>query len=659
MLKAKIRQLEEELEQERKRQGPSQKILASIPILEKEKLRLQAQVNETLKELSKAKEQLHSATYASNKHEAEKDILQVKYNKLQKDHDRIKAQNEIVEYERDQLLREKKNRENRANENDKDHEANLIAIQSLSKQNDELVESESKLKERICVLVKGLREVKKSVKNVREENVMLHGEIVDNGVAMAETMKKCVQGLEQVVEQMNSGSENKSERGDSNDNEELARLKEELEDSKTCFHALLQRVIELESGEGKSGDGEEAKSNLQVSHAGCPNCAKLQEELGTLRSHHDELKEELGKIEIEHEEMSNDNEDLQQEVKYLKKVLSYRTDVMQVQVSEKTTRQMQRLETNLEEAERKCKGLEDEVGRLHNQKQSLLVNILKLHEEEVAGAQNGDEHLEDDEEEEGSDDDGMSDDETTRLSLNRSKSSGKRQVYGNSEAEFSSGASFYESESESESDEWSELEDVSQRLRDYVKGIVSERKRLRSNIKELMSEKRHLNKRVDKSSNDFKSLMKRIQKLDAENVKLREKVKKERRDLKAKLKKEEQEAERLREKLKETESEKDALMKCIEMNSSNPQTEVVETTEELDLDDVSRLIAKAQAFAMEEKSKSDETSEESEEDETDGKEEVKKEDNKEEEETEEGSSSSSEEDEIVSKHPGKVFSSIS
>ncbi|XP_031574233.1 trichohyalin-like [Actinia tenebrosa] len=650
MLKARIRQLEEELEQERKRQGPSERILASIPILEKEKLRLQAQVNETLQELSKAKEQLHSATYVSNKHEAEKDILQVKYNKLQKDQDRIKAQNEVLEYERDQLLREKKNRENRANEDEKDHEANLITIQTLSKQNDELLESESKLKERICILVKGLREVKESVMNVREENVLLHDEIVDNGVAMSETMKKCVQGLQQVIGKVNSGGENKSEKGDSNDNEEIARLKEELEDSKTCFHALLQRVIELESGEGKSGDGEEAKSNHRVNYVGCPNCAKLQEELRELSSQYEEMQQELEKIEIKHEEMSNDNEDLQQEVKYLKKVLSYRTDVMQVQVSERTTRQMQRLETNLEEAERKCKDLEDEVGRLHNQKQSLLVNILKLHEEEVAAAQNGEEPHEDEEEDEGSDDDGMSDDDNGRLSLNRSKSSGKRSVYGNSEAEFSSGASFYESESESESDEWSELDDTSQRLQDYVKGIVSERKRLRSNIKELMAEKRNLNKRVDKSSNDFKSVMKRMQKLDAENVTLREKVKKERRDLKAKLKKEEQEAERLREKLKETESEKDALMKCIEMRSASEPAEAVDTTEELDVDDVSRLIAKAQAFALEEKSKSDEASEESEEEETDGKDEADEEEEdkkEEEEESEEGSSSSSEEEEIL------------
>lgn len=642
MLRARIKQLEAELELEKARHLPNDAILSSIPILEKEKLRLQSQVNEALQDLAKAKSQLRTASYTTNRLEAEKDVIETKYRKLEKDFEKLQNQNVELQFERDQLLREKKNR---TNEKDMDMDANLVTIQSLSQRNEELTHSESELKERVCVLVKGLRDVKESVAKVKEENVLLHEEIVDNGVEMAESMKKCLLGLQQVVQQFNNES-NKMV-----DNDEIQRLTEELADSKSCCSALLQRVVELETN---TGHGDISPKNYD----GCPNCAKLEEEIKELHMDYDELKENHEKLEEKMEEVSNDREDLFQETKYLKKVLSYRQDIMEVQVSEKTTRQLQRLETNLEEAEKKCKGLEDEVGVLYKQKQTLLENIMKLHDEEVA-QQNADGDEDEDNDLSDEDDDDYSSDEqiTSTPSPSRPKSgSMKKSLYANisNDAEFSSGASFYgsDTESESESDEWSELEGSSRRLQDLVSGLKSDRKRLRSNLKELMQDKRSLNKRIGKSTQDFKSLMKRMEKLDSENTSLREKVKTERRALKSKLKKEEKESERLRENLKDMESEKAALMKCIEMNSAAAnEVETNEPADDLEDDDISRLIAKAQAFAQEEKETKmqDAIVEESEEEEAESVDERDNEEGesgeKEEAESEEKSSSSSEEEE--------------
>lgn len=614
MLRARIKQLEGELELEKARHAPNEAILSSIPILEKEKLRLQAQVNEAVQDLAKAKSQLRTATYTSNRLEAEKDVLETKYRKLEKDFEKLKSETVELQYEKGQLLREKKNK---TNENEMDTDANLVLIQSLSKRNEELTQSESELKEHVCVLVQGLRDVKEGVAKVKEENILLHEEIVDNGGAMAEAMKKCLLGLQQVVDQINKNS-NKRNSTVSNDNEEIERLNEELADTKSCMNALLQRVVELEAGTASDSTPQ------SVNYDGCPNCAKFEEEIKDLQMDYDEVKANLEKLEAQFEEVKSDRDDLQDEAKYLKKVLSYRQDIMEVQVSEKTTRQMQRLETNLEEAEKKCKDLEDEVGNLYNQKQSLLDNIIKLHDEEMVQQNgNGDENDDDDFSDDDDDEDLSSDDQSTvNPYQSRSKSNSmKKSLYANisNDAEFSSGASFYgsDTESESESDEWSELEGSSRRLQDLVSGLKSDRKRMRSNLKELMADKRGLNKRIDKSKQDFKSLMKRMEKLDSENTSLRDKVKKDRRALKSKVKKEEKESERLRESLKEMESEKAALMKCIEMNSAaTNEAETQETTDELEEDDISRLIAKAQAFAQEEKeNKVQETIEEESEDE--------------------------------------------
>ncbi|KAK3752712.1 hypothetical protein QZH41_018681, partial [Actinostola sp. cb2023] len=613
MLRARIRQLESELELEKAKHAPNDAILSSIPILEKEKLRLQAQINEALQDLGKAKSQLRTATYTTNRLDAEKDVVETKYKKLEKDFEKLKAQNVELEFERDKLLREHKNQ---TNENDKDMDANLVTIQSLSQRNDELVQSEYELKEQVCVLVQGLQDVRESVLKVKEENGLLHYEIVDNGVAMAECMNKCLLGLQQIVDRMNNESANKRVSIVSNASEyeeEIERLTEELADSKSCMHALLQRVVELESTSVSS----EATTDKEVNYDGCPGCMKLREELKKLQMDYDEQKEKIEKMEAEMEDLSTEKDDLHQEAKYLKKVLSYREDVMEVQVSQKTTRQLQRLETNLEEAEKKCNDLENEVGVLYKQKQSLLVNMMKLHDEEVA-QQNGDgDDDDDDDDDDHSDDDDddyddySSDEQTPRTTPPRSKTGSlKKSLYANisNEAEFSSGASFYgsDTESESESDEWSDLEESPRRVRDLVSGLKSERKRMKSNIKELMTDKRNLNKRIDKSTQDFKSLMKRMQNLDSDNKSLRDKVKTERRALKSKVKKEERESERLRESFKEMESEKAALIKCIEMNSAANELETKEPTEDLDMDDMTRLIAKAQAFAQEERENKDE-----------------------------------------------------
>ncbi|EDO41861.1 predicted protein [Nematostella vectensis] len=648
MLKARIRQLEGERDSLQEKLDIMEKRISSGASVEKDNIRLQVQLNDATKDLEKTRKKLDEANEASKKAISEKSVLQSRHNTLLVEMEKLQISVERTEDEKTVLQGEKNNLINKNKRLQKEIDASLEDADRLSEENTNLVAENKRLRNRLNDLLHGLRDVKRSVVRVKEENGLLHDEIVSNGAEMMAIMKKCFGGLEMVVSQMDKQETTGNKHGGgipSNDrlDNENQKLRKELADRVDQNEILLKQVKELEKVRDEQMDdledqykeiehlkeiNEELNNrNVELSKAdnvsfsrtdeeveGCPGCAKLRLELNALQEEYESQKIKIEELEVRIEDLKEENDDYQQETKYLKQVLSYREDMKSVQVSQKATRQLQKLESNLEDAEKKCKDLEDEVSKLYSQKQTLLMNILKQHEEEVEGQDNaGDEdgEEEDDENEEDENEEDASEEEqpnvTSSFSFRTPKSRGGT-IFGkrsySMESEFSSGGtSFYDSSSDEENDAPSELNNAPQKLKDYVYVLQDDLKHFKSSFKETRAEKKSMERRLENSSEDFKAMLQRMQKLDKENVQIRDKMRKEKKTYKSQVKSFEQRIEELKENLQETEEEKQALIRCMQMNGGGPELETPvkkEPESPIPMDDMSRLIAKAQEFARQE-----------------------------------------------------------
>ena len=147
--------------------------LAVVPLLEKEKLHLQKQVNEILQENEKRKSEVELVSTTVEKEKHEREELQTKNQTLSTDLE--KSYEEIKELKQKNLLLEevkssltRKNEENAAS---LDEYRN--SIDKLTSSNSALVQQNDEARNKISILLEGLKSLKECVAKFQEEKTRL------------------------------------------------------------------------------------------------------------------------------------------------------------------------------------------------------------------------------------------------------------------------------------------------------------------------------------------------------------------------------------------------------------------------------------------------------------------------------------------------------
>ena len=614
--------------------------LAVVPLLEKEKLHLQKQFNEIVQENQKTKSELESINLSSQKQTEEKDELQAEHDKLAADlmssHMEVKVlegQNVLLEEAKSTLARENEEKEEAI-------KTYLDKIETLTSSNTALVVQEDRSRSKVSTLLQGLQFLKDCVKNFREENKGLQSQIVENGRELAGTIRNCVGGFEKVIESLENEKGNKIEEGiqvfidvdkldkDSQcgDLQSVELILSQLEESKQSVECLKNRISEMENrNEANVKQEEHVNSELsatsqvqnskQMSTEGttatdCPGCTSLQTQMKALTSDLDSVRVSLQKSESERDDAMEEKNELRREAKYLKYVLSYREDVQSLQMTNQQTKELERMGTNLVEAENKVTDLEDEVGRLQQEKQTLLLSILNLY----SGQEVEDVKEEDEDEEEATDEIAsenkdenkeQEDKENASEVFEKSPSVGvsprtpesaarREQLKFRFQLSLSESEYSYSSDRTEEEDE-SDNEDVTSPTVLHLQTIKTENKQLKSNLFEANEEKEELLSSLDKLCEEYDSLKVSHDKLEEERGLLSDKAKKDRIAYQFRLRQVEMERENMRDTLRQVQDEKLALLKCLE--NKNFEAQPLSPIPDLDLD---KIIARAQSFAQEE-----------------------------------------------------------
>ena len=646
VMKNKVKELESEnLELKTKLQGMEHR-LAVVPLLEKEKLHLQKQVNEVVQENEKKTRELETLNSSSVK-------LKEEMNGLQAEGDKLKmaletSQEQIKELRaNERALEELKSTLTQENEDKTKSITEYIEnIEKLTTSNSKLILQDGLSKKKITTLLQGLQSLNDSVLQLKEENKCLQSQIVENGIELVGTMRNCVDGLERVISGLQNENSEKAEKEtqvfddtktiDKDTQCDEVRSKDlllrELEESKLLVECLKSRISEVEDVATKtSAEQQESRANNELpltppsKGSDCSGCTGLQEQLASVKSNLDSFKDSFQKLEGERDEAVEEMKELRREAKYLKYVLCYREDVQNLQSTNQQGKELEKLGSNLVEAEKKVIDLEDEVGRLQEEKQTLLMSILNLHSghrvDDVMEEEN--EGEESDSESESNDDENQDEPKviehsrkadsissnTDSISRNTDSISRREQLkyrfqlsLSESDYSFSSGQ-----RTEGEEDTESEIEDdENEKTWMLLKKIKAENRQLKSSLNEANDEKEELLSNLDKLCEEFDALKENYDKLEEEHATLSEKAKQDKHSLQTRLRGVELDRDNLKDSLREIQDEKLALLKCLEMRNTEPMSPLSPLPQPL----LDKIITQAQSFTQEEHKSNEPTSNE-------------------------------------------------
>ena len=430
-LRLQLKQVEEEKESLREKLVDLESKLELIPVLEKEKLVTERQMNDVVQERDKIKIELKNSSES--------------FKKLESDIEKLKIQQHLHleeiekgQVEMDAILDEKLALEKVRISLDKDKEhlseqvkSHLENVQKVTKEKDKFLSDKRLLQFKLKGLLEELRRLRKIVLDLKADNLKLKTETMKHGAEFCNSLTCCATALVREVEKQNftqplvcatSQTDNVVQNSQTTQthiqnnslsdkagisNEEYDDLLDELEDNKDEIEALQKKLkkfeeenneladkfedaeLELEklkferSREPKllSDDEEGNKTRLQLS---CEECVKLRETLESLQTVFCMQQSKMEKLSEENEVLETERDELKQESNYLKNVLSYRQDVQDAQTSfqKNKVKEVEQLESNLDDAETKVRELEDEVYRLHQEKRTLLLSILNLNDED-------------------------------------------------------------------------------------------------------------------------------------------------------------------------------------------------------------------------------------------------------------------------------------
>ena len=606
--------------------------LAVVPLLEKEKLHLQKQVNEILQENEKRKSEVELVSTTVEKEKLEREELQTKNQTLSTDLE--KSYEEIKELkQKNILLEEVKSSLTRKNdENVASLDEYRNSIDKLTSSNSALVQQNDEARNKISILLEGLKSLKECVAKLKEEKQDLQSQIIDKGGELAHTMKSCVSGLEKVVSVMEkekrvtledelcNDMKNKSDKSvQCSDVKSVELILGQLEGNKDLLDCFKNKINEWERNHAKNlegqneltpaGDatGEDAITEDQSSD--CAMCKSRQIQLDTLSIELDSIRNSLQKLQSEKDEVVEEKNELKREAKYLKYVLSYREDVQNLQVSNQQSKELEKMSSNLEEAEKKVNDLEEEVGRLQEEKQTLLMSILNLY----SGQEIEDVKEEDEEEavDEMKSENNNENDESNGEVFVQSPSAGGRSprtpeaLARREQLKFRFQLSLSESEYSYTSDRpESEDESDDSAVETHVRAIKSENKQLKSNLYETNEAKEELLSSLDKLCEEYDSLKATHDQLEEEHSQLVDRTMKDKIAYQARLQQLEMERENMRDTLRQVQDEKLSLLKCLEMKNFEAQP-LPSPVPGLDLE---KIIARAHSLAQEESKVSESTS---------------------------------------------------
>lgn len=649
-LKSKVKDLEQENNKLKEKIQPMEHRLAVVPLLEKEKLHLQKQFNEIMQENEKLKSELESINLSTKKQNEERLELQAKHDKLTED---LENSQEVVKdlKHKNLLLEEVKSTLERENEvKEVAMERYLANIENLTSSNTALLLQDGRSRNKISILLEGLQSFKACVVKLKEENNGLHLQIIENGNELARTMKNCVSGLGKVLDGLETEKSGKLDQEvqvfidteklekdtQCGDFQSVELILLQLEESKQSVECLKNRINELESRTVANEEQEEnvdselfattvettsdPQRTVQEVNEGdrtgnCTGCKSLQMKMEALSTDLDAVKASLQKSESERDDAIEERNELRREAKYLKYVLSYREDVQSLQANNQQCKELERMGTNLVEAEKKVLDLEDEVGRLQEEKQTLLLSILNLY----AGHEVEDVKEEDEEEAEheveGETKDVNTDKEdkdnssevfakspSVGVSPRTPESSARREQLkfrfqlSLSESEYSYSSDRTEGEEESDS------EDVNSPTTVNVQAIKTENKQLKSNLFEANEEKEELLSSLDKLCEEYDSLKESHDKLEEEHNLMSDRATKEKVAYQTRLRQVEMERENMRDTLRQVQDEKLALLKCLEMKNSDAQP-----LSPLSDTELSKIVACAKSLTQEERKSNEST----------------------------------------------------
>ena len=652
-LKNRVKDLEKENNELKEKMQPMEHKLAIVPLLEKEKLHLQKQFNEIIQENETRKSELESIQLSSQKQSEERDELQASHDKLtvalensQAEVKELKHQNVLLEEVKSTLAQE--NEEKR-----EVIEKYLDNIENLTSSNTALVLQEGRSRSKILALLQGLESLKDCVIQLKEEKKDLQLQIIENGVELAGTMSNCVSGLEKVLISLEKGKNNRIEKETQvfidadkldkdtqcGDVQSVDSILAQLEESNKSVESLKSRISELQRENKANEIGHDAITGAQISEqivngggkpSDCAGCVSLQTQAEALSAELDSVRVYLQRSESERDDAVEERNELRREAKYLKYVLSYREDVQSLQVTNQQSKELEKLGSNLVEAEKKVIDLEDEVGRLQEEKQTLLLSILNLY----SGHEVEDVREEDEEEEEEDEEEEEEEEEEAEYTVSENKEEDKEQ--GNNEngnevfAKFpsnglsprtpDSAASRREqlkfrfqlslSESEysysserTEGEDESDNEEVDSPTVLNLQAIKTENKQLKSSLFDANEEKEELLSSLDKLCEEYDSLKDSYDKLEEEYSRESDKAKNDKIALQARLDQIEVERENMRDTLRQIQDEKLALLGCLEMRNIEAQPLSPMTNLELE-----KIIARAQSYKREESESDQSTS---------------------------------------------------
>ena len=647
VMKNKVKELEREnLELKTKLQGMEHR-LAVVPLLEKEKLHLQKQVNEVVQENEKKTRELETLNSSSVK-------LKEEMNGLQAEGDKLKmaletSQEQIKELRANERALEKlKSTLTQENEDKTKSITEYIEnIEKLTTSNSKLILQDGLSKKKITTLLQGLQSLNDSVLQLKEENKCLQSQIVENGIELVGTMRNCVDGLERVISGLQNENSEKAEKEtqvfddtktiDKDTQCDEVRSKDlllrELEESKLLVECLKSRISEVEEVATKtSAEQQESRANNELpltppsKGSDCSGCTGLREQLASVKSNLDSFKDSFQKLEGERDEAVEEMKELRREAKYLKYVLCYREDVQNLQSTNQQSKELEKLGSNLVEAEKKVIDLEDEVGRLQEEKQTLLMSILNLHSghqvDDVMEEEN--EREESDSESENNDDENQDEPKviehsrkadsissnTDSISRNTDSISRREQLkyrfqlsLSESDYSFSSGQ---RTEGEEEDTESEVEDDENEKTWMLLKKIKAENRQLKSSLNEANDEKEELLSNLDKLCEEFDALKENYDKLEEEHAALSEKAKQDKHSLQTRLRGVELDRDNLKDSLREIQDEKLALLKCLEMRNTEPMSPLSPLPQPL----LDKIITQAQSFTQEEHKSNEPTSNE-------------------------------------------------
>lgn len=606
-LKLQLKQFGDEKESLREKIVKMETQLEIIPVLEKEKLVMERQMNDVVQEREKVKLDLKDSNESLKKLETDVKQLSTQQQLHLEEIEKGQVEMDAILDEKLTLEKAKISLDNDKKQLCQQLDSHLENLQKVTKEKDKILSEKCTLKTKLEKLLLELGNIRKSVIDLKENNMKLRTETVENDLEVRKTLTCCVttfQSLTHEVEKQRSTemhvcatsqtdniamsnantqtdieSDNLSDRADIT-NEEYDDLLEELEDNKEEIEALQKKIkkieeennelvekfedaeLELENLRGKRqrkdmSDSEEEtqESSHLVDGLSCEECQKLREALDSLKTVFCIQQSKMEKLSEENEILEMERSDFEQESNYLKNVLSYRKDVQDAQTSfqKNKVKKVEQLESNLDDAEHKVRELEDEVYRLHKEKQTLLMSILNLNDEDGADG-DGKESVERKE----------SDTATDIPHIGEGSSSGV------SSSDYSPILIRTEIPVKTEP-EGSELNNDGDTEIDVA--FNHESKHLKDQIKKLQEENENLKSSLANNNREVDFVDgPRAEMFEGENKAIEERTHVEKNLWNAQLKAVEEENKNLKESLLRVEDEKMALIKCLEMGSAGYQT---------------------------------------------------------------------------------------